>query len=168
MGIKYTMVTSYLFSFTLKMAGLILASLLHYSFIAFHPQFFNLLIYPISYKENYPHPCSNGSIKRKKYMKMFLSVPVIHDPSNLPHVSSSIPIHTSLLSADHPRILRPPNNRQAQGHYVIDEQCIHIPANMITHCLRNNYIKLLIHYTLKTLLRRFPCVCTVRVCVPCV
>ena len=48
---------------------------------------------------------------------------------------------------------------QAQGHYVTDEQCIHIPANMITHCLRNNYIKLLIHYTLKTLLRRFPCGC---------
>ena len=31
-----------------------------------------------------------------------------------------------MLSADHWRILRPPNNRQAQGHYVTDEQCIHI------------------------------------------
>ena len=28
--------------------------------------------------------------------------------------------------ADHRRILRPPNNRQAQGHYVTDEQYIHI------------------------------------------
>ena len=30
-----------------------------------------------------------------------------------------------MLSEDHRRILRPPNNRQAQGHYVIDQQCIH-------------------------------------------
>ena len=66
---------------------------------------YNLLICPMSYKENYPHPYSNGSMKRKK-QKCFLSVPVIHDPSNLPHVSSNIPIHTSLLSADHPRILQ--------------------------------------------------------------
>ena len=41
MGIKYTMVTSYLFIFTLKMADLILSTLLHYFFIAFHPQFFD-------------------------------------------------------------------------------------------------------------------------------
>ena len=94
-----------------------------------------------------PIPIVMEAWKGKNIRKCFLSVPVIHDPSNLPHVSSSIPIHTSLLSTDHPRILRPPNNRQAQGHYVTDEQYIHIPANMITHCLRNNYIKLLIHYT---------------------
>ena len=31
-----------------------------------------------------------------------------------------------MLSADHRRILRRPNNRQTQGHYVTDEQCIHI------------------------------------------
>ena len=31
-----------------------------------------------------------------------------------------------MLSADHRRILRPSNNRQAKGHYVTDEQCIHI------------------------------------------
>ena len=31
-----------------------------------------------------------------------------------------------MLSADHRRILRPPNIRLAQGHYVTDEQCIHI------------------------------------------
>ena len=31
-----------------------------------------------------------------------------------------------MLSADHRRILRPSNNRQVQGHYVTDEQCIHI------------------------------------------
>ena len=31
-----------------------------------------------------------------------------------------------MLSADHRRILRPPNNRLAQGHYLTDEQCIHI------------------------------------------
>ena len=30
-----------------------------------------------------------------------------------------------MLSAVYRRILRPPNNRQAQGHYVADEQCIH-------------------------------------------
>ena len=30
-----------------------------------------------------------------------------------------------MLSADHRRILRPPKNRQAQGHYMTDEQCIH-------------------------------------------
>ena len=41
MGIKYTMVTSYLFIFTLKMADLILSTLLHYFFIAFHPQLFD-------------------------------------------------------------------------------------------------------------------------------
>ena len=33
---------------------------------------------------------------------MKMSVPVIHDPSNLPHVSSGYPIHTCLLSEDHP------------------------------------------------------------------
>ena len=31
-----------------------------------------------------------------------------------------------MLSADHRRILRPSNNRQAQGHYATDEYCIHI------------------------------------------
>ena len=31
-----------------------------------------------------------------------------------------------MLSADHRRILRPPNNRKAKGHYVTDERCIHI------------------------------------------
>ena len=31
-----------------------------------------------------------------------------------------------MLSAEHRRILRPPNNRLDQGHYVTDEQCIHI------------------------------------------
>ena len=31
-----------------------------------------------------------------------------------------------MLSADHRRILRPPSNRQAKGHYVTDEQCIHM------------------------------------------
>ena len=30
-----------------------------------------------------------------------------------------------MLSADHRRILPPPNNRQAQGHYMTDERCIH-------------------------------------------
>ena len=65
----------------------------------------------------------------------------------------------SIRKKQQPRIVQPPNNRQAQGHYVTDEQCIHIPANMITHCLRNIHFKLLIHYTLKTLLRRFPCGC---------
>ena len=32
---------------------------------------YNLLIYPISYKKNYPHPNSIGCMGRKKYMKMF-------------------------------------------------------------------------------------------------
>ena len=54
-------------------------------------------------------------------------------------------------------IYPPPNNRKSQRHYVTDEQCIHTPANMMTHCLRNNYLTLLIRYTLNTLLRRFPC-----------
>ena len=31
-----------------------------------------------------------------------------------------------MLSADHRRILRPPKNRQAKGHYMTDEQYIHI------------------------------------------
>ena len=84
-------------------------------------------------REITPIPIVMEAWEGKNIRKCFLSVPVIHDLSNLPHVSSSIPIHTSLLSADHPRILRPPNNRQAQGHYVTDEQCIHIPANMTTH-----------------------------------
>ena len=30
-----------------------------------------------------------------------------------------------VLSADHRRILPPPNNRQSQGYYMTDEQCIH-------------------------------------------
>ena len=31
-----------------------------------------------------------------------------------------------MLSADRRRILRPPKNRHALGHYVTDEQCIRI------------------------------------------
>ena len=31
-----------------------------------------------------------------------------------------------MLSADHRRILRPSKNRHAQGHYVTDEEYIHI------------------------------------------
>ena len=27
---------------------------------------YNLLTYPISYKKNYPHPYSNGNMKRKE------------------------------------------------------------------------------------------------------
>ena len=46
---------------------------------------YNVLIYPISYKKNYPDPYSNGSIKKEKNIwKCFISVPVIHEPSNLP------------------------------------------------------------------------------------
>ena len=71
MDITYTMVTTYLFIFSLKMAEYILSSLLHSSLVAFHPQIFDLLIYPISYRKNYPHPYSNGNIKGKKYMEMF-------------------------------------------------------------------------------------------------
>ena len=111
-----------------------------------------------------PIPIVIQAWKGKNIRKCFLSVPVIHDLSNLPHVSSCYLIHTCLLPADYPHILRPPNNRQAQGwHYVTDDQCIHIPANMITHWLRNNYISLLINYTLKTLLRRFPCGCNLNI-----
>ena len=36
-----------------------------------------------------------------------------------------------MLSADHRRILRLPNNRLAQGHYVTDEQCIHIVISIL-------------------------------------
>ena len=36
-----------------------------------------------------------------------------------------------MLSADHRRILRPPNNRLGQGHYVTDEQCIHIVISIL-------------------------------------
>ena len=36
-----------------------------------------------------------------------------------------------MLSADHRRILRPPNNRLAQGHYVTDEQCIPIVISIL-------------------------------------
>ena len=53
-----------------------------------------------------PIPIVMEAWKGKKIWKCFLSVPVIHDPS-------SYPIHTSLLSADHPRIFRPMNNIQA-------------------------------------------------------
>ena len=39
-----------------------------------------------------------------------------------------------MLSADHHRILRPLNNRQAQVHYVIDQQCIHIGILFLFLC----------------------------------
>ena len=39
-----------------------------------------------------------------------------------------------MLSADHRRILRPPNNRQVQGHYVTDEQYIHIVILILFLC----------------------------------
>ena len=32
---------------------------------------YNLLIYPISYKKNYPIPIATEALKGKKYMKMF-------------------------------------------------------------------------------------------------
>ena len=75
----------------------------------------------------------------------------------LPHVSTRSPILPCLLSADHPRIQRPPNNRQDQGHYVTDEQCIHTPANMIIRCLGNNKHLSIIRHTVSTLLRTLPC-----------
>ena len=50
--------------------------------------------------------------KEKNIRKCFLSVPVIHVPSKLPHANSSTPPHTSLLSVDHPRILRLSSNSQ--------------------------------------------------------
>ena len=49
-----------------------------------------------------------------------------------------------------------------KDHYVTDEQCIHTPANMIIHCPANNYTMLLVNYTLKTFLRRFPCGCKLK------
>ena len=52
---------------------------------------------------------------------------------------------------------RPPNNRQDQGHYVTDEQCIHTPANMIIRCLGNNKHLSIIRHTVSSLLRTFPC-----------
>ena len=39
-----------------------------------------------------------------------------------------------MLSADHRRILRPSNNRQVQGLYVTDEQCIHIGILILILC----------------------------------
>ena len=39
-----------------------------------------------------------------------------------------------MLSADHRRILRPSNNRQSKGHYVTDEQCIHIGILILFLC----------------------------------
>ena len=62
--------------------------------------------------------------KKEKICEHFFFLSPLHDPSNLPHVSSSYPLHTSLFPTDHPLILLPPNNMQAQGHYVTDEQCI--------------------------------------------
>ena len=69
-----------------------------------------------------------------------------------------------------------PNHKRARTLYItageqqasprtlrVRQTCIHIPANMITHCLRNNYIRLFIHYTLKMLLRRFPCGCNLNI-----
>ena len=48
----------------------------------------------LAIRKNYPHPYSNRSIYRKKiYENVSFLSPVIHDPTNLPHVSSSIPIH---------------------------------------------------------------------------
>ena len=93
----------------------------------------------------------------KKIRKCFLCKPVIHDPSNLSHVSTCYPIHICCCRRTTHRLSPPPNNRQVQGHYVTDEKCIHTPDNMIIHCLRNNYIASLIHHNMKNLLRRFPC-----------
>ena len=38
-----------------------------------------------------------------------------------------------------PYITEAEQEAQDQGHYVTDEQYIHIPVNMIHICLRNNY-----------------------------
>ena len=52
---------------------------------------------------------------------------IIQETSNLPHVSTRYPIHTSLLSVDHTGILRPPNNSDAQGNYLTDDVFTHRP-----------------------------------------
>ena len=66
--------------------------------------------------------------------KCFLSVPVIHDPPNLPHVSFSYPIHTSLLSEDYPRISRPPNN-QASPRTFRDRRIMYSTTGQYDHTL---------------------------------
>ena len=107
-----------------------------------------------------PIPIVMEAWKRKKKWKCFLSVPVIHDPSNLPHVSSSYLIHTSLLSADHTRILR--HGQQASPQTLRDRLTMYLHTGQYDHTLKND-IMLLIFYTLKTLPRRFPCGCNLSI-----
>ena len=61
---------------------------------------------------NYPHPYGNGRINRKKKYEKGIR----------------------MLSADHRRLLRPPNNMHAQGHYMTGEQCIHIVILILFLC----------------------------------
>ena len=98
------------------------------------------------YKKHYPNPCSNRKMNQNVW-KCVLSGPVIHDPSNLPYVSTCYIIYACSLLAAHPP---PYHGCQTTGkpkQIVTDEQCIHKPANMIIYCLRNNYTLL---YTLNT------------------
>ena len=55
-----------------------------------------------------------------------------------------------------------PNNTVAEQQATVrtlrDRRTLyHTPANMIIRCLTNNYITLLVHFTLESLLRRFAC-----------
>ena len=63
--------------------------------------------------------------------KKYYHHPYRMEPSKLPHVKHRYPIHTCLLSADHPRISRQPKNSQTQLHYV--------RPTMYSHTGQNDY-----------------------------
>ena len=125
---------------------------------------YNLLTYPISYKKNYPHPYSNGSMKRKKYTKMFPFCP--RNPWSIQPYHMLAPAFLSTQACCRRttpvyygrRTTGKPKDITWQTNNVFTYRPIwsHI-------LLRNYYIKLLIHYTLKTLFRRFPCGCNLNI-----
>ena len=70
--------------------------------------------------------------------------------STLPCYRRTTPYITAAEQQASPRTLRDKQQR------------IHTPANMIIDCLGNNCTMLLVNYTLKTFLRRFPCGCKLK------
>ena len=103
------------------------------------------LFTPISYKKNYSHPYLNRSINRKKiYEECFLSVPVIHDSTNLPHVSSSIPIHTSLLSGGPPPYIAAAE-QQASPRTLRDRRRMYSHTGQYDHTLSKKQLYQVTH-----------------------
>ena len=106
--------------------------------------------------------------EEKRRKTCFLPDTVIHEASDLPHVSPPAILSTTrLLTADHPRLLRPPNNWRAP-RTSRDRRTMYSHTGQYDHTLSRNS-KTVIHNrsTRNTLLRTFPYGCNLNMVIYC-